>query len=51
MKVVVMPPKGNELVVEKVGWDVENKFLDGGSVQVGTFTLEQLVSTMSEIGE
>lgn len=47
--VVVKPPKGNELVVERVVCDEEGKGPDGGSVQIGNFTLEQLASTISEI--
>lgn len=43
------PPKFKGPVIEKVSCDGEGKSLDGGSVHVGNFTLEKLISTMAEI--
>lgn len=43
------PPKGNEPVIEKVACDKTCKDQEGDPVQVGSFTLEQLATTMSEI--
>lgn len=46
---VVKPPKGKEPVVEKVICDSEGKDQDGEPIRVGTFTLEQLASTIFDI--
>lgn len=43
----VKPPKGMDPVVEGVVCDDEGKGPDGEEVWIGTFTLQQLASTMS----